>query len=222
MGIFQNNHYVGSFGEQQLQNPTGIAVGKDDLIYVASQGNGAITIYGKSLDYIRTINVEKSKKLNSKPSLAGVALNYEEDKLVVADQGNCCLFIINILQAKVERMITTLGVKTIKAIPTGVTVDDDGNIYATVKYPSPSKRMGSGAENDEGVSSKGVVLMYNHEGFYLGRFGASELINPGGICVFKKAQQLSVLVVEMKGTGYGTRAPGLKVFNVSDTSIMES
>lgn len=223
--IFQKGEYSERFGEQHLSDPTGIEVGKDGLIYVANQGSGGITIFNNTLEYVRTINFENSgKKLKSKPSIAGLALNNAQNKLIAADQANCCLLIINILEAKVERFVNTFSSKNNKATPNGVTVDDDDNIFTTVTshWSNKSSGGGSGAGNDEGTNMRGTVLMYNNEGFFLGRFGTGELINPGGVCVCKKAEYLSVVVVEITGTGYGTRAPGLKVFRVANSSIEAS
>lgn len=60
---------------------------------------------------------------------------------------------------------------------------------------------------------KFAVLMYNSEGYFLGRFGINELLNPGGICILEEPF-LTAVVVDMVGTGMGSQGPCLKVFNI--------
>ncbi|XP_071848321.1 uncharacterized protein [Apostichopus japonicus] len=215
--LYENDRYVCSFGDGNLDQPLGISVDKKKLIYVANKLSNAISVFDEFQKPLRTIRVEGGgKKPTEAPSLACIALNSAEDKLIVADQANCCLKIINLAQSKVEQFITT-KVSKHTARPFGVAVDSDDNIYASVCYTESFNNFKGSASKVSGSreKTKGAVLMYNSSGFFLGRFGESELINPGGIFVLENANHISILVVETDGNGYGSRAPGLRIFCVA-------
>ncbi|XP_071850300.1 uncharacterized protein [Apostichopus japonicus] len=215
--LYENDRYVCSFGDGNLDQPLGISVDKNKLIYVANKLSNAISVFDEFHMSLGTIRVEGGgKKPSVAPSLACIALNSAEDKLIVADQANCCLKIINLAQKKVEHSITTkVSRHTVR--PFGVAVDSNDNIYASVCFTESFNNFKGGASrvSDARERTKGAVLMYNSSGFFLGRFGETELINPGGICVLENANHISILVVETDGNGYGSRAPGLRLFSVA-------
>ncbi|PIK60034.1 putative RING finger protein nhl-1-like [Apostichopus japonicus] len=93
------------------------------------------------------------KKPTEAPSLACIALNSAEDKLIVADQANCCLKIINLAQSKVEQFITT-KVSKHTARPFGVAVDSDDNIYASVCYTESFNNFKGSASKVSGSREK--------------------------------------------------------------------
>ncbi|XP_071848324.1 uncharacterized protein [Apostichopus japonicus] len=215
--LYENDKYVCSFGDGNLDQPLGISVDRNKFIYVANKLSNAISVFDEFQKPLPTIRVEGGgKKPTVAPSLACIALNSAEDKLIVADQANCCLKIINLAQSKVEHSITTKVFKhTVR--PFGVAVDSDDNIYASVCYPESFNNFKGGASrvSDARERTQGAVLMYNSSGYFLGRFGEPELINPGGIFVLENANHISILVVETDGNGHGSRAPGLRIFCVA-------
>ncbi|XP_071826284.1 uncharacterized protein [Apostichopus japonicus] len=242
VNIYFNGNFLSSFGKNYMSQPVGIATDQNKFIYVSNQGSNEVLVFGPNLALSKSINCDAGKKSSNDSILSCLAINQAEDKLVVADQGNHCLKIISIEQSKVVHTITT-RVSQAQATPCGVAIDQDDNVYATVVYkPSEQKgtkdvaaarQRGRGAhgvhpkdyggwgdgarqvrsliEGDD--TEKGAVLMYNSEGYFLGRFGDSELLNPGGICVHDEPF-LTAFVVDMEGSGHGSKGPAVKVFTI--------
>lgn len=225
--IYNKGSYVNSFGKKYLDVPIGIAVDKSGQIFVSNQGTNEVVVFGQNLSFLKKMDAVSGKKSNSgSNAISLLALNQAEDQLVVADNAGCCLKILSLEKGEVVKtLFTRVGQATAK--PFGVAIDKDDNIYVTVTFDPSEQKTGSGKGQHQGgqkggrktsggdgdSEERGAVLMYNSEGYFLGRFGINELLNPGGICILEEPF-LTAVVVDMVGGGTGSQGPCLKVFNI--------
>ncbi|KAJ8044550.1 Tripartite motif-containing protein 2 [Holothuria leucospilota] len=195
--------YKTSFGKRVLESPTGIAVSREGMVYVADSETNTIDVFRSNFSHVQSIQAGGNA---DHCSLALLALNPTEDRLIAADQGAECFKIFDVVNMKMVKMIKT-RVQQAPAKPFGVTVDEDGNILMSVTF-DPSKLGKKGGKNPQNNKGRiGAVITYNSDGYFLGKFGDNELKNPRGLCIVED----NVVVVEQGGDEDG---PCLKVYKL--------
>ncbi|KAJ8044549.1 Tripartite motif-containing protein 2 [Holothuria leucospilota] len=166
-------NYKTSFGKKFLQFPTGIAISKAGMIYVADSTANAIHVFRPNFSHLHSIPADGNA---GQCSLALLALNPGEDRLIAADRGSDGFKIFDVVNLQKVKAIKT-NVHYSLVTPFGVAVDEDENILVSVTF----KRGGHNQRNN--TKSTGAILTYNSEGYFLGKFGENELKMPRGLCI---------------------------------------
>jgi DNA-binding beta-propeller fold protein YncE len=139
---------LGSFGENNLKRPIGIAYdAKLQRIYVSDAGSHSIQVFSLDGTLISTIgrHGEALGEFNY-PS----AIEFNHNKLYISDTMNARIQIID--PSNLEKEVESFGYRGLNVgntpRPKGVTVDNDGNVYAVESY-------------------YGYLLVYNDQGEFL-------------------------------------------------------
>ncbi|KAJ8044548.1 Tripartite motif-containing protein 2 [Holothuria leucospilota] len=168
-----------TFGKRVLKHPTGIAVSRERMIYVADSKLNTIEVFRPNFSHMSYMIAGGNA---DHCSLALLALNPAEDRLIAADEGTDCFKIFDVVKMKMVKMIKT-RVQQAPAKPVGVAVDEDGNILVSVTF-DPSRQRNTGGHNRrKGKKSAGAIITYNSEGYFLGKFGEDQLREPNGLCI---------------------------------------
>ncbi|PIK36903.1 putative E3 ubiquitin-protein ligase TRIM71-like isoform X2 [Apostichopus japonicus] len=193
-----------NFGKRVLERPTGIAVSKDGIIYVADCASNTIEVFWHNYSHMHSIEVK------GKGILTHLALNQSEDRIIVADEKTSVIKIIDLNRGKIVNFIDT-RISQAPATPFGVALDDEDNIYVSVTFdPSKLTKRNETARN---VRRKGAVVTYNSDGYFLGTIGEKELINPRGICYINDDYDSPQLLV-VEGGDYESQFSCVKVFRL--------
>ncbi|MCF6253392.1 MAG: hypothetical protein L3J38_01430 [Thiomicrorhabdus sp.] len=139
---------LGSFGENNLKRPIGIAYDSElQRIYVSDAGTHSIQVF--SLDGILITTIGRYGEALGEFNYPS-AIEFNHGNLYVSDTMNARIQIID--PNNLEKEVESFGYRGLNVgntpRPKGVTVDNDGNIYAVESY-------------------YGYLLVYNEQGEFL-------------------------------------------------------
>jgi len=169
-----NGALLGAFGSETLKRPIGIAYDSNKKqVYVSDATLHTVQVFSLNGEYITSIGGygEALGDFNY-PS----AIEFNHNKLYVSDTMNARIQIID--PSNLEKEIESFGYRGLNVgntpRPKGVTVDEDGNVYAVESY-------------------YGYVLVYNEQGNFLLSISAKgrsmgEFYLPSGVTMDDKSR----------------------------------
>ncbi|KAJ8038448.1 RING finger protein nhl-1 [Holothuria leucospilota] len=170
------------FGSPYLQLPMGIAVSRrNGDIFIVDECLRQILVFRSNLQFVQAISGQsfssssekQGKQYLQNPSM--MTINMKGDKLYIVDRakgGNDCIKIMNVCNNTFERNINITCFHKL-ARPFGVSLDQDENIFVSVKIETKN-------------ISSGYIVIFNSEGKYLGNIKSlkhQRLVSPFGLFV---------------------------------------
>ena len=215
VAVNEKGDLVRSFGQNLVDEPTGICIDNEGKIYVANRGNNKILLFTPKGEYIKTVYEGRSL---SKPR--GIALDAQRN-LIVCDVGNKCIKFISpegsifktIGKGRLHMPLDCLHCEDKLFVS-----DSDGHLIKVYTsdgrflYEFGSYGSGNGELNEPtglAVDKTGHLLVcsfHNHrvqvftlDGMFVTKFGKygkqlGQLYNPCGVSVLKNGQ---VVVAEL-------------------------
>ncbi|XP_077985199.1 E3 ubiquitin-protein ligase TRIM71-like [Glandiceps talaboti] len=120
----ENGHVIRCFGQNELNNPIGIALHHTDgNVYVCSRRSGKVEVYTQNGKHIRTLGSQSSGQVNFKaPSFIAVD---RAGRLYVTDFEHCCVYVCDVHGKQIlksERL----------DMARGVCIHNDRTLFVTV------------------------------------------------------------------------------------------
>ncbi|MEK5038252.1 YIP1 family protein [Sporosarcina sp. FSL K6-3457] len=170
------------FGDELFSQPSDLAIGDDQLLYVSDTGNHRILVGDKQGNLIRIIGEDVLKKPN------GIFLS-EDNKLYVVDETAAKVFVFSLageLLAEFGKPDSVLFGEKANFVPEKIAVDRRENIYIISRG-----------------NSNGIIQINANNGEFIGYFAPNKtMVTP--LTVFRKAiftdEQLSKMIDTIPAT----------------------